>query len=35
MIEKACDGIDYFLTNELKDTMNKFNEKTTKKGVNE
>ena len=35
MIEKACDGIDYFLTNELKETMNKFNEKTNKKGVDE
>ena len=35
MIEKACDGIDYFLTNKLKETMNKFNEKTNKKGVDE
>ena len=27
MIEKACDGIDYFLTHDMKETMNKFNEK--------
>ena len=33
MIEKACDGIDYFLTHDMKETMNKFNENTTVKGV--
>ena len=33
MIEKACDGVDYFLSYELKETMNKFNEKSNKKGI--
>ena len=33
MIEKACDGIDYFLTHDMKETMNKFNENTTVKGI--
>ena len=27
MIEKACDGIDYYLSHDIKKTMNKFNEK--------
>ena len=34
MIEKACDGIDYFLSHDMKETMNKFNEK-YKKGLDE
>ena len=33
MIEKACDGIDYFLTHDMKETMNKFNENTTVEGI--
>ncbi len=33
MIEKACEGIEYFLSHEIKKTMNKFNEKTKKKGI--
>jgi PTH1 family peptidyl-tRNA hydrolase len=33
MIEKACDGIDYFLTHDMKETMNKFNENTNMKGI--
>jgi len=33
MIEKACDGIDYFLTHDMKETMNKFNENTKVKGI--
>jgi PTH1 family peptidyl-tRNA hydrolase len=33
MIEKACDGIDYFLTHDMKGTMNKFNENTNMKGI--
>tara|TARA_B100000809_G_scaffold25900_1_gene22686 strand:- start:211 stop:786 length:576 start_codon:yes stop_codon:yes gene_type:complete len=33
MIEKACDGIDYFLTHDMKETMNKFNENTNIKGI--
>ena len=35
MIEKACEGIEYYLSHGIKETMNQFNEKTTKKGVNE
>ena len=35
MIEKACEGIEYYLSHDIKETMNKFNEKTKKKGVNE
>ena len=35
MIEKACEGIEYYLSHDMMETMNKFNEKTTKKGVNE
>ena len=35
MIETVCNGIDYFLTHDMKETMNQFNEKTNKKGVNE
>ena len=31
MIEKACEGIDYYLSHEMKETMNKFNEKQTGK----
>jgi PTH1 family peptidyl-tRNA hydrolase len=27
MIEKACDGIDYYLLHDMKETMTKFNEK--------
>jgi PTH1 family peptidyl-tRNA hydrolase len=33
MIEKACDGIDYFLTHDMKETMNKFNKNTNMKGI--
>ena len=33
IIEKACDGIDYFLTHDMKETMNKFNENTNVKGI--
>ena len=33
MIEKACDGIDYFLTHDMKETMNKFNKNTNVKGI--
>lgn len=33
MIEKACDGINYFLTHDMKETMNKFNENTNVKGI--
>ena len=33
MIEKACEGIEYYLSHDIKETMNQFNEKTTKKGV--
>ncbi len=35
MIEKACEGIEYYLSHDIKETMNQFNEKTKKKGVNE
>jgi PTH1 family peptidyl-tRNA hydrolase len=33
MIEKACEGIKYYLSHDIKETMNHFNEKTKKKGV--
>ena len=33
MIEKACDGIEYFLTHSIHETMNKFNENTNVKGI--
>jgi len=35
MIEKACEGIEYYLSHDIKKTMNQFNEKTKKKGVDE
>ena len=35
MIEKACAGIEYYLSHDIKETMNQFNEKTQKKGVDE
>lgn len=35
MIEKACEGIEYYLSHDIKETMNQFNEKTKKTGVNE
>ncbi len=35
MIEKACDGIDYYLSHDIKETMNKFNEKQNRKGIDE
>ena len=35
MIEKACEGIEYYLSHNIKETMNQFNEKTKKKGVDE
>ena len=31
IIEKSCDGIDYYLSHDMKETMNKFNEKRTGK----
>ena len=34
-IDKACEGIDYFLSHNIKETMNQFNEKTNRKGINE
>ena len=33
MIEKACDGIKYYLTHSIHETMNKFNENTNVKGI--
>ena len=33
MIEKACDGIDYYLTHSIHETMNKFNENNNVKGI--
>ena len=35
MIEKACEGIEYYLSHDIREAMNQFNEKTKKKGVNE
>ena len=35
MIEKACEGIEYYLSHDIKETMNQFNEKFRNKGVNE
>jgi len=35
MIEKACEGIEYYLSHDIKETMNQFNEKTIKKGLDE
>ena len=35
MIEKACEGIEYYLSHDIKETMNQFNEKTKNKGVDE
>ncbi|MDP7026841.1 MAG: aminoacyl-tRNA hydrolase [Candidatus Marinimicrobia bacterium] len=35
MIEKACEGIEHYLSHGIKETMNQFNEKTKKKGVDE
>jgi len=35
MIEKACDCIDYYLSHDIKKTMNKFNEKTNMEGLND
>ena len=35
MINNACEGIEFFLTHEMNETMNKFNEKNKKKGVDE
>ena len=32
MIEKACDGIEYYLSHSVHETMNKFNENTNIKG---
>ena len=34
-LEKACEGIDYFLSHDMKKTMNKFNEKQNRKGIDE
>ena len=33
MIEKACDGIEYFLSHSVHEAMNKFNENTNMKGI--
>ena len=33
MIEKACDGIEYYLSHSIHETMNKFNENTNVKGI--
>ena len=33
MIEKACDGIKYYLSHGVHETMNKFNENTNVKGI--
>ena len=33
MIDKACDGIEYYLSHDIKETMNQFNDKIKKKGV--
>ena len=35
MIEKACEGIDYYLSHDMKETMNKFNEKQNRKEIDE
>ena len=35
MIEKACDGIEYYLSHSVHETMNKFNENTNMKGIDE
>ncbi len=35
MLEKACEGIDYFLSHDMKKTMNKFNEKQKRKEIDE
>ena len=35
IIEKACDGIEYYLTHSIHETMNKFNENTNVKGIDE
>ncbi|HJL78478.1 MAG TPA: aminoacyl-tRNA hydrolase [Candidatus Marinimicrobia bacterium] len=35
MLEKACEGIDYFLSHDMKKTMNKFNEKQNREEIDE
>ena len=35
MIEKACEGIDYYLLHDMKETMNKFNEKQIRRELDE
>ena len=35
MLEKACEGIDYFLSHDMKKTMNKFNEIQNRKEIDE
>ena len=35
MLEKACEGIDYFLSHDMKETMNKFNNKQNKEEIDE
>ena len=35
MIQKACEGIDYYLSHDMKETMNEFNEKQNRKGIDE
>ena len=35
MLEKACEGIDYFLSHDMKKTMNKFNEKQIRREIDE
>ena len=33
MIERACDGIEYYLSHSVQETMNKFNENANMKGI--
>ena len=33
MIEKACDGIEYYISHSVNETMNKYNENTNMKGI--
>ena len=35
MIKKGCEGIEFYLTHKMNETMNQFNEKNKKKGVDE
>ena len=33
MIEKGCEGIEYYIAHGIHDTMNKYNENTNMKGI--